>query len=69
MGAWGPAPHAVRFYAPPPSPISSAWGLASHLRVAPAAPTPQAGKMRPVSLEEKPNPLQDANVCSQLFSW
>ncbi|XP_043334224.1 ATP-binding cassette sub-family C member 4-like [Cervus canadensis] len=25
--------------------------------------------MRPVSPEEKPNPLQDANVCSRLFSW
>ncbi|XP_065758083.1 ATP-binding cassette sub-family C member 4-like [Muntiacus reevesi] len=25
--------------------------------------------MRPVSSEEKPNPLQDANVCSRLFSW
>ncbi|XP_027413624.1 multidrug resistance-associated protein 4-like isoform X3 [Bos indicus x Bos taurus] len=25
--------------------------------------------MRPVSPEEKPNPLQDANFCSRLFSW
>ncbi|CAI9178843.1 unnamed protein product, partial [Rangifer tarandus platyrhynchus] len=25
--------------------------------------------MQPVSLEEKPNPLQDANVCSRLFWW
>ncbi|KAI4538920.1 hypothetical protein MG293_011187 [Ovis ammon polii] len=25
--------------------------------------------MQPVSLEEKPNPLQDANFCSRLFSW
>ncbi|XP_065757876.1 ATP-binding cassette sub-family C member 4-like [Muntiacus reevesi] len=25
--------------------------------------------MRPVSQEEKPNPLQDANFCSRLFSW
>ena len=67
MGAWGPAPHAVQFY-PDPTSISSAWGLASHMRVAPSAPTPQAGKMRPVS-PEKPNPLQDVNICSWLFSW
>ncbi|XP_043747935.1 ATP-binding cassette subfamily C member 4-like [Cervus elaphus] len=25
--------------------------------------------MQPVSPEGKPNPLQDANVCSRLFSW
>ncbi|XP_010844169.1 PREDICTED: LOW QUALITY PROTEIN: multidrug resistance-associated protein 4-like [Bison bison bison] len=25
--------------------------------------------MRPVSPEEKPNPLQDANICSRLFWW
>ncbi|XDB55925.1 hypothetical protein AB1E18_009387 [Capra hircus] len=25
--------------------------------------------MQPVSPEEKPNPLQDANFCSRLFSW
>ncbi|DAA23778.1 TPA: ATP-binding cassette protein C4-like [Bos taurus] len=67
VGAWGPAPHAVQFY-PDPTSISSAWGLASHVRVAPSAPTPQAGKMRLVS-PEKPNPLQDVNICFWLFSW
>ena len=61
-----------------PAPPSSAAPAASlHTCVWPgAAPTPrprpalvQAGKMQPVSPEEKPNPLQDANVCSRLFSW
>ena len=30
-------------------------------------PTPQAGKMRPVSPEEKPNTMQDLNICLRLF--
>ena len=56
----------------PTASISGACGLASHLRVAPGCPHPalvQAGKMQPVSPEEKPNPLHDANFCSRLFSW
>ena len=54
--------------APAASPLTCVWP--------PVAPTPrprparvQAGKMRPVSPEEKPSPLQDANFCSRLFSW
>ena len=73
VGTWGPASTQC---GSPTASISGACGLALHLRVAPAAPTPrpwpvrvQAGKMRPVSREEKPNPLQDPNFCSRLFSW
>ena len=72
-GAWVPCPVLC---GSPTASISGTGGLASQLRVAPAAPTPrprpasvQAGKMQPVSPEEKPNPLQDANFCSRLFSW
>ena len=33
------------------------------------APTPSASKMLQVFPERKPNPLQDANLCSRLVFW
>ena len=73
-GAWGPAPRALRFphrlhqrrLRPR---LTPACGPRLPPTPRPRPPRVQAGKMGPVSREEKPNPLQDANFCSRLFSW
>uniref|UniRef100_A0A452EAR3 Cystic fibrosis transmembrane conductance regulator n=1 Tax=Capra hircus TaxID=9925 RepID=A0A452EAR3_CAPHI len=74
LGAWGPAPRAVGFprllhqrrLRPR---LTPACGPRLPPTPRPRPPRVQAGKMGPVSPEEKPNPLQDANFCSRLFSW
>ena len=74
LGAWGPAPRAVGFprllhqrrLRPR---LTPACGPRLPPTPRPRPPQVQAGKMGPVSPEEKPNPLQDANFCSRLFSW